>query len=83
MVAHDAAAHEPRRLNPFLFPQDTTFRFVLLMVSVIGASLYMYSTILTIRAIDGANRELLPAGGKIWAENACPTPAEPIVRPKG
>lgn len=31
-----------RRLNPFAFPSDTDFRFVLLIVSVLGASLFIY-----------------------------------------
>jgi len=32
----------PPRLNPFAFPSDTTFRFVLLIVAVLGASLFIY-----------------------------------------
>jgi len=31
-----------RRLNPFLFAPDTNFRFILLIVSVLGASLFVY-----------------------------------------
>ena len=30
------------RLNPFIFPSDTDFRFALLIVSVIGVSLIIY-----------------------------------------
>ena len=30
------------RLNPFLFSPDTNFRFILLIVSVLGASLFVY-----------------------------------------
>ncbi len=33
---------EPR-LNPFVFPADTTFRFGLLLVAVIGANLYVWN----------------------------------------
>ncbi len=33
------------RLNPFAFPSDTDFQFVLLIVSVVGASLYIYKFI--------------------------------------
>ncbi len=33
----------PPRLNPFAFPSDTDFRFALLIVSVIGVSLLIYS----------------------------------------
>ena len=33
------------RLNPFAFPSDTDFRFVLLIVTVLGASLFIYSSI--------------------------------------
>lgn len=31
-----------KRLNPFLFPTDTDFRFVLLIVIAVGATLYVY-----------------------------------------
>ena len=31
------------RLNPFLFPSDTTFRFLLLLVAVVGANLYIWN----------------------------------------
>jgi Zn-dependent protease with chaperone function len=31
------------RLNPFVFPSDTTFRFLLLVVAVIGANLYIWN----------------------------------------
>jgi Zn-dependent protease with chaperone function len=30
------------RLNPFAFPSETDFRFILLLVSVVGASLFIY-----------------------------------------
>lgn len=30
------------RLNPFIFPSDTDFRFILLILSVLGASLFAY-----------------------------------------
>lgn len=33
----------PERLNPFAFPSDTTFRFVLLVVAVLGASFYIWN----------------------------------------
>lgn len=35
----------PPRLNPFVFPSDTDFRFVLLILVVVGASLFIYSAI--------------------------------------
>ncbi|MCI0561124.1 MAG: hypothetical protein MN733_21780 [Nitrososphaera sp.] len=34
---------EAPRLNPFAFPSETSFRFALLMVSVIGVSLIIFS----------------------------------------
>jgi Zn-dependent protease with chaperone function len=38
------AAHRPgARLNPFAFPSDTTFRFLLLIVSVVGVSLFLFN----------------------------------------
>jgi Zn-dependent protease with chaperone function len=33
----------PARLNPFAFPSDTDLRFVLLIVTVLGASLFIYN----------------------------------------
>ena len=33
------------RLDPFLYPSDTTFRFVLLVVAVLGASLFIYNAL--------------------------------------
>jgi Zn-dependent protease with chaperone function len=36
---------EVPRLNPFAFPSDTAFRFVLLIVSVLGSSLLLYAAI--------------------------------------
>ena len=33
------------RLNPFAFPSDTTFRFVLLVVAVLGSTLYAWNWI--------------------------------------
>ena len=42
------AAPEPERrprLNPFAFPSDTTFRFVLLVVAVLGSTLYVWNWI--------------------------------------
>lgn len=49
--AGDAAAQaptagigsEPPRLNPFAFPSDTTFRFVLLIAAILGVSLFTYN----------------------------------------
>ncbi len=32
------------RINPFVFPPDTTFRFVLLVVSILGAGLFIFSS---------------------------------------
>ena len=36
------SAPEPR-LNPFAFPSETDFRFILLVVAVVGASLFIYA----------------------------------------
>lgn len=35
-------AHRPR-LNPFVFPSETDFRFVLLIVAVLGASMFIFN----------------------------------------
>jgi Peptidase family M48 len=49
MAARAPAGHvgsdRPARLNPFAFPSDTDFRFVLLIVSVLGSSLLLYAGI--------------------------------------
>lgn len=37
---------KPPSLNPFIFPSDTTFRFVLLIVAILGASLHIFSALL-------------------------------------
>src|SRR5947207_11583062 len=39
-----ATSHRPR-LNPFAFPSDTDFRFVLLIVSVLGSSLFIFQVL--------------------------------------
>src|SRR5579859_572795 len=39
-----AAARRPR-LNPFTFPSDTDFRFVLLIASVLGSSLFIFQAL--------------------------------------
>lgn len=40
-----APAERRPRLNPFVFPSETTFRFGLLVTAVLGASLYVWSWI--------------------------------------
>ncbi len=46
MSADIGPASEPQpRLNPFVFPSDTTFRFALLVTAVLGASLYVWNWI--------------------------------------
>jgi len=42
MAAGPSGAQQPR-LNPFAFPSDTTFRFFLLVVSIVGVSLFLYN----------------------------------------
>jgi len=39
----DPEAKGTARLNPFVFPSDTTFRFALLVVAVLGANLYVWN----------------------------------------
>ncbi len=45
MSSDTPAASRPPRLNPFVFPSDTDFRFVLLVVALLGASLFIYNAI--------------------------------------
>ncbi|MCG8346465.1 MAG: M56 family metallopeptidase [Chloroflexales bacterium] len=48
-------ANAEPRLDPFAFPSETTLRFILLIVAVISASLFMYST-LYVRYIETQGR---------------------------
>ncbi len=45
MASAPTATPSTPRFDPFVFPPDTTFRFVLLIISVIGASLFVYNTL--------------------------------------
>ena len=42
MSTETASAPQKPRLNPFAFPSDTDFRFVLLIVTVLGASIFYF-----------------------------------------
>ncbi|MCP9484643.1 MAG: M48 family metalloprotease [Gaiellaceae bacterium MAG52_C11] len=46
----ESAAPPRPRLNPFVFPSETTFRFGLLVTAVLGASLYVWNWISTVVA---------------------------------
>ncbi len=43
MAASPASSARPPRLNPFAFPSDTDFRFILLVVAVLAVSMFMYN----------------------------------------
>ena len=43
MVNNIEVSSRRARLNPFAFPSDTDLRFVLLIVTVLGASLFIYN----------------------------------------
>ena len=47
MDTHSRPISYGQRLNPFSFPSDTTLRFILLIVSIIGASLFAYYVLFT------------------------------------
>src|SRR5437763_10455000 len=47
-------AHRPR-LNPFVFPSDTSLRFILLLLSVLGATLWIYNSQLLSTTSDSVN----------------------------
>src|SRR4051812_48480829 len=46
-MSASSTTRQGARVNPFAFPSDTTFRFILLLVSVIGASLFIYDSLFT------------------------------------
>jgi Zn-dependent protease with chaperone function len=48
----EATTPPAARLNPFVFPSDTTFRFLLLVVAVIGANLYVWNWLYTAVGVD-------------------------------
>jgi Zn-dependent protease with chaperone function len=60
----DAAPPLGARLSPFVFPSDTTFRFLLLLVAVIGANLYVWNWLYTAVGVDRGDyaRSLLQCG---------------------
>ncbi len=44
MINNTEAAPRRPRLNPFVFPSDTTLRFILLIMCVLGANLWIYNS---------------------------------------
>src|SRR4029453_10263016 len=80
------------RLNPFAFPSDTTFRFVLFIAAIVGVSLqafeWMYGVLFT--DVGDFSRALLacslptdhfPSEAELAANNACLALVnEPVVR---
>jgi len=62
MVTDQRVTLRPR-LNPFAFPPDTDFRFVLLVVSVLGTSLLIYKTLYNSLP---ANTALLQSSQTTW-----------------
>jgi Zn-dependent protease with chaperone function len=46
MSTENAPTARPPRLNPFSFPSDTDFRFVLLIATVVGVSMVYYQLII-------------------------------------
>ncbi|MGH7999435.1 MAG: hypothetical protein ACREPR_08420, partial [Brasilonema sp.] len=53
------------RLNPFEFPSDTDFRFILLIVAVAGASLFIYGDFYN-SVIWDRNRDFSPGICALW-----------------
>ena len=61
-----APNHQPPPLNPFAFPTDTDFRFILLILAVVGVSLFIYvdffNTIISSELADNFGQLLLFMG---------------------
>ncbi len=73
MAAAPHPANPTPRFNPFVFPPDTTFRFVLLIVSIVGASLFIYNTLhfnLTYQTQLEQMERCRPLGQQIWQSAA-------------
>lgn len=58
------------RLNPFVFPSDTTFRFALLLVAVLGANLYVWNWLWIAL---GSNHQAVQAGYAFCTQTYRPT----------
>ena len=67
----------PPRLNPFLFPSDTDFRFILLIMAVVGSSLHMFSFLF--------HSWWVPANRQVYIEyaecNAALNPPDAVLSP--
>ena len=59
MAAEAPTAGPPARLNPFVFPSETDSRFALLVVTVLGSTLFIYDWISNVT--PGAGVALLQA----------------------
>ncbi|GAC1646334.1 MAG: hypothetical protein NVS4B12_13240 [Ktedonobacteraceae bacterium] len=57
-MVHNTLVAPRRRLNPFAFPSDTDLRFLLLVVTVLGTSLFIYNWI----SLQTHIQELLAVG---------------------
>jgi Zn-dependent protease with chaperone function len=68
------------RLNPFVFPSDTTFRFLLLLVAVIGANLYIWSWLHTVIAVGESDyaQDVLECGSQYEATRSVATDSASI-----
>jgi Zn-dependent protease with chaperone function len=73
-AAEHNAVYRPR-LNPFAFPSDTTFRFVLLIVSILGASLFIYQMLYY--SVPRLSQQLLNTYSRCY-DLAGPVPVGPI-----
>lgn len=66
-----------RRLNPFLFPAETDFRFLLLITAVLGASLFVYRVLVNaLLRTEFAQTMLNCSGSSIAVVKACWDPFE-------
>src|SRR6266704_2644665 len=45
MSAPPQNQRDPARLNPFAFPSDTSFRFIILIMTIVSTSIFIYSSI--------------------------------------
>ncbi len=59
MAALPASSARPPRLNPFAFPSDTDFRFILLVVAVLAVSMFMYGQVFVTANRDEYRRVVL------------------------
>src|SRR5947209_3053182 len=73
MQTSQKATSLPFRLNPFMFPADTDFRFALLITLVIGTSMFIYTLLYNALPANWNHLQVLRTHCNSVATHAYPT----------